>query len=238
MAERKQLAQVAGRTTTVSSPAHAVRITLPYEDCKHVISMWAERSQRVIVYQHDADEKISNTHIHLALYGCEVKAEALKRMWIDCPGKGNEFWSWKDYDEGTNYLTYMSKGHLAPVFVKNISEQQVEESRLAWVEPDKADKPSKSSEPIIYKIMSRFKINDLRRFHIGEDEIEFGQCKYNLPLLSDCVRTESFKILWGEKRMAPHASHYKIIAATVFLRICEDANCFEAGVSHMKNLWY
>lgn len=237
MAERKQLATVAAARSN-SSTAHAVRISLSYQDCSVVIAQWAERSNRVIVYEHVADEEIARTHIHLALYGCEVKAEALKRMWINCPGKGNEFWSWKDCDEDTKYITYMSKGNLAPVFVKNISEDIVETSRLAWVEPVKADKQSGSSEHIIAKVLSRFKINDLQRFHIGEDEIEFGQCKYNLPLLSDCVRTESFKILWGEKRMAPHASHYKIVASTVFLRICEDANCFEAGVSHIKNLWY
>lgn len=228
---------------------HAIRITLPYECCRDIITKWANRSQQVVVYQHDADEEISKTHVHIGLSGCEVKAEALKRLWPDAPGKGNEFWSFKDWIEEESsvsmtyrasykYVTYMSKGKLSAVFVKNFSDQQLETSRLAWVEPVKADKQQGSSEHIIAKIMMKFKVDDIRRFYIGDDDYELGQCRYNLPLLSDLVRTETFHILWGEKRMAPHASHYKIIAATVFLRICEDANCLNHGVAYMKNLWY
>lgn len=226
---------------------HAIRITLPYEDCKHIIQEWSDRCHAAVVYQHEADEEISKTHVHIALYGCEVKSEQLKRMWKEAPGKGNEFWSWKPCDpiilsdtqtEGVKYLTYMSKGVLRAKFVKNISDIQLENARSSWVEPVKADKSGESSERIIQKVLAKIKIVNKSRYYRDEDEIELGQCKYNLELLMDIVRTESFKMLWGERRMAPHASHYKIIATTVFLRLCEDFQCFDEGIGRMKNLWY
>lgn len=225
------------------SYTHAIRITLPFEDCSGIISQWSDRSQRAIVYQHDADEKISKTHVHIGLYGCEVKAEQLKRLWKNCPGKGNEFWSWKEeadefLPDGTNkYLTYMSKGKLAPVFVKNISNESVENSRLSWVEPVKADKTGDASEHVIKKVIQRFNLVKDSRYFKDDDEIIIGP-KYNLELLLDNVRTEAFKVLWGEHRRVPHASHYKIVAGTAFLRICEEAKCFEHGVGILKNLWY
>jgi len=220
------------------SYSHAIRITLPYDDCKAIISDWASRCNAVVVYQHEADEDVSKTHVHIGLQGCETKSEALKRMWKDAPGKGNEFWSWKDWDGEDKYLTYMSKGTLRPVFVKNISEAILEKSRQNWVEPVKADKTGDSSERIISKIVAKFNLKSSSRYYREDDEIELGHCKYNLELLMDNVRTESFKTLWGERRMAPHASHYKIIATTVFLRLCEEANCLDKGIGHIKNLWY
>lgn len=205
---------------------HAIRITLSYELCKDVISKWADRSDKVIVYQHDADEEVSKTHVHLGLYGCEVKTEALKRMWPDAPGKGNEFWSWKEAtEEPTKYLTYMSKGTLRPVFMKNFSPDLVETSRQAWVEPSLGnDKSRDSSESVIQDIMKYFK----------DDEFEEDA----LDLMFDQVRARTFKVLWAQHRKAPHASYYKIIASTVYLRLCEDRKLFNAGSSRVREKWY
>jgi len=228
--------------------SYAIRITLPYDDCKHVVSKWADRSVQTIVYQHDPDEKTRQTHIHLALYNCDVKAEALKRMWPDAPGKGNEFWSFKDYYEdvsGTKcpvdmgFLTYGSKGTLRPVFVKNISPAIVEEKRQLWVDRSlRSDKKGDPSEHIIRKVMDYFKITDLQRYYLQNDEVEIGQPKYNLDLLLSHVRSKAFKVLWAQHRKAPHASHFKIIASTAFLRICEDSGCFDQAAAVLQNLWY
>lgn len=215
---------------------HAIRITLSYDDCKHVISKWSDRSQKVIVYQHDADEEISKTHVHLALYGCEVKAEALKRMWPDAPGKGNEFWSFKNADESIKYLAYMSKGHLREKYVKNFSQEEVERSRQTWVDPVKDDK---TGDPSVHKIMKIMSVIESRhsytvsRLKIDDDdkEIEYGT-------LFQVVRTETFKYLWGEKRIVPHASHYKIIAGSVYMRLCEKYGDLETGQKILQSLWY
>lgn len=228
---------------------HAIRITLPYADCSGIIRQWIDRCVSAIVYQHDIDEKVRKTHVHIGLYGCDVQAEALKRMWKNAPGKGNEFWSWKDlesiYSDGvevrsSKYITYMSKGRFTPVLVKNISQQLVDTSRQEWVEPVKADRPGDASEYVIKKVMDKFDLVKQTIYHMDIEtrEITLGQCKYHLELLLTNVRSAAFRQLWGEHRRVPHSAHYKIIAATVFLRICEDNGCFEEGSVLIKNLWY
>lgn len=213
---------------------HAIRITLPYDDCKDIISKWADRSQQAIAYQHDADGEISKTHVHIGLVGCEVKTEALKRMWPDAPGKGNEFWSFKEWirkdltqwaTTADTYMAYMSKGVLRPVFVKNFSNDKVENSRQSWVEPVKADKTGDASEHQVRKILESFK------------HMKFGM-DYPIETMFEKVRSVTFRQLWGEHRRVPHASHYKIIAGTAFLRLCEECNRFEDGRVHLQNLWY
>lgn len=225
---------------------YAIRITLPFDLCKDIISKWSDRCKEVVVYQHSADEEISKTHIHLALYGCEVKAEALKRMWIDCPGKGNEFWSWKDLEpmssygaEGevrnSKYITYMSKGNLAPVFIKNISEDLVERSRQNWVEPVKADKTGDPSEKVIKKVIDSIKESFVYDRLTDEDIVDRVEC--SAETLCKIVRRETFRQLWGEHRRFPHGSHFKIVAGTAYMRLCEHYGCFEEGMEIISQLW-
>lgn len=224
---------------------YAIRITRPYMDCSGIISRWADRSNAIVVYQHDADEEISKTHIHLAIYGSEVKAEALKRMWEDVPGKGNEFWSWKEWiveqdnDDSlinSRYLTYMSKGTLRPVFVKNFSNAILENSRQGWVEPVKADKPGDLSERIVNKVVNKIK-NEFVYHKLTDDEI-VDRVECSAETLLKLVRSETFRCLWGENRRVPHASHYKIVAGTAYMRLCEHYNCFEEGMSVLTEKWY
>lgn len=215
--------------------SHAIRVTLPYADCSGIISQWADRSYEAVVYQHNADEEISKTHIHIGLHNCEVKAEQLKRMWKNCPGKGNEFWSWKDWDDSTKYLTYMSKGELQPVFVKKISMELLERSRQEWVEPVKADKPGDASEKIIKKVIDKIKESFVYDKLSDEDIVDRIEC--SAETLLKLVRRESFRQLWGEQRRFPHASHYKIVAGTAYMRLCEHYECFEDGMEIISQLW-
>lgn len=223
--------------------SYAIRITLPYADISGIISSWADRSDQTIVYQHDPDEKVKKTHVHLALYGVAVKSEALKRMWPDAPGKGNEFWSWKDSyedDDGIThpvdlgFITYGSKGHLRPVFVKNISPAIVEEKRKLWVERSiRNDKASDPSERLICKILEKFANDTFVIQYIPGDEEPRP-----IGMILDRVRSESFRQLWAQHRKVPHAAHYKIIAGTAFLRLCERLDRFEEGAIALQNLWY
>ena len=113
---------------------YAVRVTLPYQDLSGVVARWADKCERCICFEHEADEEIRQTHVHMILFSSTVQAEALKRT-SKLSGKGNEFWSWKDYDGLQTFITYMSKGKLAPKFVKNYSPAEVEAARTAWSEP-------------------------------------------------------------------------------------------------------
>jgi len=220
---------------------HAIRVTLPYEDCKHVISQWADRCHDAIVYQHEADGEVSKTHVHIGLGGCEVGIEALKRMWKDAPGKGNEFWSFKPwvrknkeqwYTTPDTYLVYMAKGALRPVYVKNISNDIVDKSRQSWVEPVKADKPGDHSERVIQQVMKEFDSNDFKtKYRISDmDDEDIG-----IGVVHQTIRKAVFRKLWGEHKRVPHASFFKIVADSAFLRICERLDRFEEGMTQVLN---
>lgn len=143
---------------------HAPRITRPYQDISGALHEWANDSTHFIVAQHDADEKVKQTHVHIGHWGCSVKDEALKRRFKTKTGlqlSGNEDWKWKykrfpdglpdwecDFVQPANakdneifkYLKYLIKGDLARVkYVKNISTALLEAARDAWVDSVKND---------------------------------------------------------------------------------------------------
>lgn len=110
----------------------APRVTVDYQTLIPVVEAWAKVCTRVAVYEHAADTNVSRTHCHFLMMGCRVKEERLKRMFKEIlpalPAKGNEFWKWSSAttpDE--SFLTYMSKGELRPKYLKNFSDETVEE---------------------------------------------------------------------------------------------------------------
>lgn len=209
---------------------HCIRVTLPYNDCSGIVHKWVSRSNKAVVYQHDKDEDVSRTHIHLALIDCDVKAEALKRMWPEAPGKGNEFWSFAPPKDLKQYLIYMTKGTLRPVLVKNISPADLEEHRTSWVEPKLGnDKKEGPLEHYIDKVVRRFIVDgqfDYSDYHrLGAD------------LFTD-VRKVTMSVFWGEKRQVPHATQYKTVASTAYLRVMEHCNRLDDGFQVIMDKWY
>lgn len=146
------------------------------------------------VYEHTPDQGCKETHVHMIMLGCNVKAEALKRKYYKMypeakTADGNGLWSWENKDwpvPDINFVTYMSKGVLAPKFVKNISPAELEELRGKWSEP--THQPS--SQTIIkvkeekltnYVIMLKV-VNLILAEHADKNEI---QRKLILENLSD-----------------------------------------------------
>lgn len=99
-----------------------------------VISMWADSCEAMAVYQHEMDEEVNTTHVHMIMIGCKYKTpEALKREFyklIETERKGNDLWSWthkKAQNPDMTFMRYMSKGVLRPVFVQFQIVKQVQE---------------------------------------------------------------------------------------------------------------
>lgn len=133
-------------------PNHAIRVALAYDDISGVIATWIDRCNRCVVFEHPKDATVNKTHVHLALWGCDVEAEALKRMWKNRPAdaKGNKFWSWKDledYDESNlRHITYLTKGKYAAKAAKNISEQILDKAKELWVNKSPNQNPADKSK--------------------------------------------------------------------------------------------
>lgn len=220
-----------------------VRVTLPYQDCSGVIQQWVQRCDRAVVYEHEADEDVSRTHVHMALVGCQVGPEALKRMWTNAPGSGNGFWSFSDAKDLPTYLVYMAKGILRPVLVKNYSTAEVEEHRLSW-KPVEQSESKDPSEFMIKKVLARF--DDIKSYQDWVDTygpLHYGVCPHESGLTSQDdvftrVRSETMKVYWGVNRRVPHASQYKIVAGTVFMTIMERIGKLDRGFTTLCEKWY
>jgi len=207
-----------------------IRVTVPWQDCSGAIQKWVSRSNKAVVYEHDADEEVSRTHIHMALIGCDVKAEALKRMWPDAPGKGNELWSFSPPRNLPQYFKYMTKGKLSPVLVKNIPPDEIERHRTSWVEEVNPDKSEKAAlEFYVKKVVSRFIVDGQFNY---VDHHSFGGDLFN------DVRKATMSVFWGAKRTAPHATQYKQVASTAYLRIMEHCGRLDDGFERVMERWY
>jgi hypothetical protein len=115
-----------------------IRITRGYEQVKEWVNKVADNSVSCIVYEHTG-EKTKKVHIHLLVEGAKVSTETLKRWLSSGPMDmyARSDWSFKEkYDNkpvDRGCITYMSKGHLDPVFVRNIDDQTIYELKNKWV---------------------------------------------------------------------------------------------------------
>lgn len=122
-------------------PNYAPRVSLSYNDMSGVIHVWAKSCTQMAVYQHSPDQGCTKTHVHMIMLGCTYKTcETLKKQFYKLTGSeldGNELWEWTHKEwEGQpdlSFITYMSKGELRPVFVKDITDEEIEELRKKWV---------------------------------------------------------------------------------------------------------
>lgn len=122
-------------------PNYAPRVTLSYNDVSGVIRMWSKSCDKMVVYEHEADEEVATTHVHMIMVNCKYKSQDTLcnqfRKLIETERKGNELWSWehKNYpNPDITYIKYMTKGKLKPVYVKNVSEDEIETYRSQWVD--------------------------------------------------------------------------------------------------------
>lgn len=208
----------------------APRITIDFETAKPAMEAWARRCQRMAVFQHVKDQTVSSTHIHVLMLGCNVKEEALKREFKKClPGVdvGNKFWAWEHKKYGTpddHFLTYMSKGVLRPVLVKNFPDELVEERRQQWkVTTPKAVESSQKSD--MY--------DDLEKAFFAEvAESEYKNMRF------ESVRFWVFHWCYRKTNKVPHATQYKQLAGSLYMKVGQKSKRFSEASQEVFSLWY
>lgn len=118
----------------------SARITRKYDD----VFEWIDgiKCKQIAVYEHEADEEVSRTHIHFLVIDSEVNVDALKTRYKKLYG-GIEAKDWRfKYDVNDNsgkFITYMSKGKLAPKLTKGYEVSEIEKCTSEWVEPNKTN---------------------------------------------------------------------------------------------------
>lgn len=166
----------------------AIRVSRSYDEVKD----WVEtlKGDKIIVYQHDADEDVSRTHIHMLILATGIKPDAMKTRYKTRYGDIDKTdWSFTQSfkedgkavgiteENSSKFITYMSKGHLVPVY--NHGYDPVDLLRLTqeWKEPKKMlslkggkfvrttedvpDKPKKTKRTLVEVMVDRGKDQDL-----------------------------------------------------------------------------
>lgn len=114
----------------------SARVSRPYEEVKN----WVESitCDSIIVYEHEADDEVKRTHIHMLVLNCTIKIDALKTRYKKTVGDISAAdWRFKQ-DVDDNYsrcITYMSKGHLSPKLTKGFDTADIAKHTAEWIEP-------------------------------------------------------------------------------------------------------
>ena len=217
--------------------SYAPRISLSYDEVKLVIPVWEAKANQIIVFQHDADSKVSRTHVHILIVGCTVKEERLKRMFYsvypahkEAGSKGNDLWKWasKYGTPDLGFITYMSKGKLRSKYSKNISPEVEESHRLKWSEPTTDLPPSKKKEYDEY--------TEIKKSYQNTHDLTNKDTIITL----DGIRKWTMSWYYRRDGRLPPATAYKRNAGSLFIW----ANETRAGFipdwcwEEVKNLWY
>jgi len=164
-------------------PCFAPRISLPYSDMSGVVEEWSKHCEEMVVYEHQADESVKCTHLHLLMLNTRVKEEAFKRMFhsrVKTDLKGNDLWKWatKWGIPGRSFITYMTKGKHSYKFCKNIPDSEIEALRLQWKDPTpkgelltERKESSKTRQDLIQLMRSKYK-PDEKRSHLLDNIAE------------------------------------------------------------------
>jgi len=131
---------------------YAIRITRPYKDLSPFTDYLKDCCDKVVVYEHEADRR----HVHGLLIQCKVATDTLKyniKKVLNVSSFPKTDWSFKTEHKGgaidDNFIIYMAKGKLDPVFVHGYSDAELYEYRSKWVE-----QPYTSKGFVQYKLIS------------------------------------------------------------------------------------
>jgi len=125
----------------------AFRISRSYADVGFELITLYEHCEKVIVFEHEADDDIARTHIHGLLMGCArsddtIRNTYLKKYFHEKEGRKvydyELIQKWKDKTTNVikpvdmNYITYMGKGSLEPKYLKAIPKDESSEYVSMW----------------------------------------------------------------------------------------------------------
>ena len=100
----------------------AFRVSSSYDETKEHLANLFELCEKVAIYQHDADEEISRTHIHGLLIGCTKGEDTIRNRFFKGKYQSADYelktrYEVKEglmqvkrkYDVDEKYIIYMSK---------------------------------------------------------------------------------------------------------------------------------
>lgn len=176
----------------------AVRITRDFGQLVPFFERFSSTPSSVcVVFQHDADEEVSRTHVHALMTSSIASTDTLKRWIKDVVGPVERYdWSFTTCRDPDVYVTYMSKGKLDPVFVRGMDMQKVTELRAKWVEPQSKTSPreEKPSEVTAYSMAEELAkwidmdVRDVMYDPIGRKWMKVGEDISERDVVMQCIK--------------------------------------------------
>lgn len=120
-------------------PNEFVRISRSYDDVKSLIAFWALKCDKLIAYEHEADDEVSRTHMHILMYGMDSTWDNFQKLVKNEFKIAAEFYGNSDWSKARKYqydaqatIKYMSKGCLEPKYNKGYTDEEVAAAKALW----------------------------------------------------------------------------------------------------------
>lgn len=120
-------------------PSFAFRISVPYEECREKVLEYLESlSEKLIIYQHEADEEVNRTHIHGLIMDCSRSDDTLRNNLFKLNYTNNyqlkSTYKTKTgiYPVDDKFIIYMSEGKLDPVYNKGYTADEIATYKAQW----------------------------------------------------------------------------------------------------------
>jgi len=200
---------------------HALRISRDSSEIQAVFDDWAKVSGKLLVYRHDADEEVNRTHCHFLIEECTIgTAEGLRKRVKHMGFNGNKDWAFTEApitdEQRDKYITYMTKGHLDPVYNKGYDPVYLEERKNAWVDYDAPSVPKTKDTEVV----------DRKETALIKQWLEYQKYCMDRPL-HDHMELVDFRGMsityWKSKNkgLMPTASTYKRFLVSIYLHYCD-----------------
>lgn len=113
-----------------------MRIHRTYEELEPWVQNLSEKCEKLVVYEHEADEEVNRLHCHIMIIGYNTSDETMKQQVIKVLGARPDKtdWAWdpnvrSEFDS----IAYMSKKDLHAKFVKGVSADIIAECSAKYV---------------------------------------------------------------------------------------------------------
>lgn len=113
-----------------------VRVHRTYEELEPWVQNLAEKCDKLVVYEHEADEEVNRLHCHLMIIGYKTSDETMKAQLTKVLGQRPEKtdWAWDpEVRSEESTIAYMSKKDLHAKFVKGVSADMIAECSAKYV---------------------------------------------------------------------------------------------------------
>lgn len=113
-----------------------VRIHRTYEELEPWVQNLTNKCEKLVVYEHEADEEVNRLHCHLMIVGYKTSDETMKVQVTKTLGHRPEKtdWAWDpDIRSEEETITYMTKRDLQAKYVKGVSAEMIAECSAKYL---------------------------------------------------------------------------------------------------------